>query len=227
MHPNSIYRHQSEQAALKLAAGRGFGVVTAQLETLFGAHVPFVVEGRALQLHLHRGNLLAKAAAANPVSVMMIVSLCDAYVSPQWYDLGPDQVPTWIYGAVHIHGTLRAMDDGMLEPLLIKLSSEFERRLAPKPEWRLDKVDDKAKQALMRAIQPFELTITHVQATDKFAQTKPGDALESLAKALPSSFGANVDQAIACVQHHAGLRSQESQGFQVSQGSQNSQGHIS
>lgn len=69
MHPNSIYRQQDDLDALGAATERGFGVVTAQLDTLFGAHVPFVQIGERLHLHFHRGNPLAKAATKDPVQV--------------------------------------------------------------------------------------------------------------------------------------------------------------
>ena len=208
MHPNSIYRRQPEAEALQAALDRGFGVVTAQLETLFGAHVPFIAgTDGTLHLHLHRGNALAKAASQAKVPVMLIVSLCDAYVSPDWYGLGPDQVPTWVYGAVHIHGTLSALPDAALEPMLANLSTEFEGRL-PKQPWTLEKMGEKAKQALMRAIQPFALTITSIESTDKFAQNKPAEALEALADAIPGAFGAQLDLVEQRVRHHQQQRQQ-------------------
>ena len=204
MHPNSIYHTLSETDALALAGQRGFGVVTAQLDILFGAHVPFVLDGEErLLLHLHRGNALAKAVRAEPLEVMVIVSLCDAYVSPEWYGLGPDQVPTWLYGAVHLHGLMQALPDQELEPLLGRLTEEFEGRLAPKPPWTLDKMGDAPKAALMRAIQPFEILLDGVEATDKFAQNKPPTALDALAERLPQSFGAGVDQVAERVQRAA------------------------
>jgi len=203
MHPNSIYRNQEETEALALAVGRGFGVVSAQLDSLFGAHVPFVLHGSDhLHLHLHRGNPLAKATSKQPISVMLIVSLCDAYVSPEWYGMGADQVPTWIYGAVHIYGMLHALPDNALEPMLATLSEEFETRLAPKKPWTLEKMSEKAKLGLMRAIQPFELSIERVESTDKFAQNKPIEALESLADQVDQSFGANLDAVEARIRHH-------------------------
>ena len=208
MHPNSTYRKQTDQEALELAEQRGFGVITAQLEGLFGAHVPFLVSGDRVHLHLNRANPLAKAAREQSTDVMLIVSLCDAYVSPEWYDMGPDQVPTWIYAAVHIHGTLRPLPDETLEPLLSKLSAKFEARLTPKMPWTLDKVSEKAKLGLMRAIQPFELEISEVEATDKFAQNKTVEALDHLAPFIAQdSFGANTDMAAARVAHHRDMKS--------------------
>ena len=204
MHPNSIYHSLGETDALALAGQRGFGVVTAQLDILFGAHVPFILDGEErLLLHLHRGNALAKAVRAEPLEVMVIVSLCDAYVSPEWYGLGPDQVPTWLYGAVHLHGLMQALPDQELEPLLMRLTEEYEGRLAPKPPWTLDKMGDAPKAALMRAIQPFEILLDGVEATDKFAQNKPPTALDALAERLPQSFGAGVDQVAERVQRAA------------------------
>ena len=207
MHPSSLYRSQAADEALALAATRGFGVVTAQLEGLFGAHVPFVLAGEdTLHLHLHRGNPLAKRGTQQDIDVMVIVSLCDAYVSPDWYNMGPDQVPTWVYGAVHIHGTLSALPDEALEPMLADLSAEFENRLDKTP-WTLAKMSDKPKQALMRAIQPFEVKVSAVEATDKFAQNKPAEALGHLGQHISSSLGANLGMVEQRIEAHRKAKS--------------------
>ena len=164
---------------------------------------------KKVSLHLQRVNPLAKAVTQDPTPVMLIVSLCDAYVSPKWYEMD-NQVPTWLYGAVHLHGTLHALDDASLEPLLIDLSDKFEQRLHPQKTWSFSKVSDKVKTGLMRAIQPFGFTIDRVEATDKFAQTKPAAALKSLASAVQSHsfvFGAHVDLVVERVRCHAHQKS--------------------
>ena len=48
MHPNASYREQPEQEVIALADRRGFGVLTAKLQTLFGVHVLFVVHEKSL-----------------------------------------------------------------------------------------------------------------------------------------------------------------------------------
>ena len=52
-------------------------------------------------------NALAKLADGTS-SWLMAVNGADAYVSPDWY-VSPDQVPTWLYQAVHLTGTVRTI----------------------------------------------------------------------------------------------------------------------
>ena len=53
--------------------------------------------------HVARHNPLASLADGT-ASWLMAVNGADAYVSPDWY-ASPDQVPTWLYQAVHLTGT--------------------------------------------------------------------------------------------------------------------------
>lgn len=206
MHPNSLFRQQDTAEALASAEARGFGVLTAQIDGLFGGHVPFYLKDDRAYLHLVRANPAARAATSAPLPALLIVSLCDAYVSPDWYGV-EDQVPTWNYGAVNLHGTLRALPDTQLEPLLAELSLRFESRLAPKPAWTMDKMSEKAKSGMMRAIQPFELVISRVESTDKFSQNKPPAVMETMVPQLEiQSFGHEVSQVADRVRHHLNLK---------------------
>lgn len=206
MHPNSLFRKEADSDSLARAEERGFGVLTVQLDTLFGAHVPFYLDGDRACLHLVRSNPVAKASRQGPQRALIVVSLCDAYVSPDWYG-AEDQVPTWNYGAVNLHGTIKALPDSQLEPVLAELSARFEARLAPKPAWTMEKMSKKAKTSMMRAIQPFELLIDRVEATDKFSQNKPLQVMETMVPQLEAqSFGHEVGQVAERVRAHMELK---------------------
>jgi len=58
---------------------------------------------RTPPFHVARNNPLAKLADGKS-QWLMAVTGADAYVSPDWY-VSPDQVPTWLYQAVHLTGT--------------------------------------------------------------------------------------------------------------------------
>ena len=51
--------------------------------------------------------------------------------------VSPDQVPTWLYQAVHLTGTVRKLSEHELGPHLDALSAKFENWLAPKPPWTI------------------------------------------------------------------------------------------
>ena len=57
--------------------------------------------------HVARHNPLVKLADGTS-SWLLAVNGADAYVSPDWY-VSPDQVPTWLYQAVHLTGTVRML----------------------------------------------------------------------------------------------------------------------
>jgi len=60
-------------------------------------------------------------------SWLLAVTGADAYVSPDWY-VSPDQVPTWLYEAVHLTGTVRTLsDDELAEQNSIRSAPSFGR----------------------------------------------------------------------------------------------------
>lgn len=195
MHPNPIYRGVDAARNLDFARERGFGVLTINGEDgPLAAHVPFVMaaEGGALAAHIVRSNPLWRALRAGPARALMAVSGPDGYVSPDWYGI-EDQVPTWNYVAVHLRGELRLLEESALAPHLEALSEGFERRLAPKPVWRMDKVAPEALARMMRMIAPVELRIESVEGTWKLAQNKPEAARLGAGDALAAGgFGQEV-----------------------------------
>ncbi len=84
--------------------------------------------GRAqMAFHVARHNPLVKMADGTS-SWLMAVTGADAYVSADWY-VSPDQVPTWLYQAVHLTGPVRKLSDNELGPHLDALSAQI-RKLA-------------------------------------------------------------------------------------------------
>ena len=185
MHPNPVFRREPRESALELARERGFGVFTvAGPEGVLAAHAPFVLnDERRVLAHLVRVNPLARHLGSGPVRALLIVSGPDGYVSPDWY--GESQlVPTWNYVAVHLRGELRLLDDMALRPILERLSETFEARLAPKPPWRTDKVDEGLLARMMRQIIPIEMSVDTVESTFKLNQNRSDSARAGAAAAL-------------------------------------------
>ena len=184
MHPNPVFRAEPCESALTFARERGFGALTvAAAGDVLAAHVPFVVDEGRIQAHLMRANPLARHLRDGPSDALLIVSGPDAYVSPDWYG-EPRMVPTWNYVAVHLRGKLRLLDDAALRSVLDRLSANFEARLAPKPPWKTDKVDDAVLAAKMRAIVPIEMSIEATDSTFKLNQNRSDTARAGAAAAL-------------------------------------------
>ena len=189
MHPNPAFRQTDADRNLTFARQRGFGVLTAAgPEGPLASHLPFVLsdDGSTAEMHLVRSTALTRAHDA-PMPALLAVSGPDGYVSPDWYDIGHDQVPTWNYVAVHLRGRLERLPDEALRGVLDRQTAAFEARLAPKKPWTIDKVPDEALARLMRQIVPFRLVIEDVQGTWKLNQNKPDEARLRAADAMAAS----------------------------------------
>lgn len=181
MHPSPPFRKVSRQANLTFASERGFGVLVlnpGDARDPLLSHIPFLLaeDGNFIHAHLSRANPILDILSEGEQRAVLSVSGPDGYISPDWYEIDPGQVPTWNYVAVHLQGWLRLRPADTLRDHLEALTAKFEERLLPKPPWRIDKVPERHLQALMRAIRPVELEIEEVDGTWKLNQNKPDAA---------------------------------------------------
>ncbi len=198
MHTNPAFRSASPEQNLAFARQRGFGILMLNGDAgPLASHIPFVlaVDGMSADLHLTRSNPIARAAL--PAAAMIAVSGPDAYVSPDWYGV-EDQVPTWNYIAVHLRGTLTALDVSVMKDHVDALSAVHENRLLPKKPWHSDKMSDGVMPRMMRMILPFRLTITSVSGTWKLGQNKAADVRARAEQALSAEASPGA-QAIAAL----------------------------
>jgi len=105
-------------------------------------------------------------------------------------------VPTWLYEAVHLSGPVRVIPGDHTRGHTERLSGTFEPWLAPKPEWKLDKVSDKRREMLLKAIVAVEMTIETIEGNFKLNQHKSDEDHVAVAKALASQDDPSA-QAIA------------------------------
>jgi transcriptional regulator len=183
MHPNAHFRWNDEAAVRGFVADIAFGTLFAY--TPDGprvAHVPVVVDGDRLLLHVANGNGITRHL--DGADVLFVVTGPDAYISPDWYGLGPDQVPTWNYIAVECEGRATRLDRAGLMAQIDALSADQEARLAPKPAWTRDKMDTGIADRMMGAITAFAIDVTAWRTTAKLSQNKPQAARLATADAL-------------------------------------------
>ncbi len=175
-------------ASLAFAQARGFGTVTAwDGHKPVASSLPFLLayadDGTPhAAFHVARNNPLAKLADGKS-QWLMAVTGADAYVSPDWY-VSPDQVPTWLYQAVHLTGTVRLLSDSELGPHLDALSARFESWLAPKPPWLVSKVTAGRLDALKKAIVGLVMAVDEVEGSFKLNQHKSDVDQVAIASAL-------------------------------------------
>jgi transcriptional regulator len=152
-------------ASLAFAEARGFGTVCAWEGTKpIASSLPFYLafaDDGTPQMKLADGTS----------SWLMAVNDADAYVSADWY-VSPDQVPTWLYQAVHLTGTVRKLSDHELGPHLDVLSAKFENWLAPKPPWMSSKMTAGRLAAMKQAIVGLVMTVEEIEGSFKLNQHK-------------------------------------------------------
>ena len=175
-------------ASLAFAAARGFGTVCAYdgAKPLASA-LPFCLEylndgTPTVAFHVARGNALA-ALADGKSNWLIAVNGADTYVSPHWY-ASPDQVPTWLYQAVHLTGIVRKLSDDELALQDDTLSAKFEDWLAPKPPWTSSKMTAGRLDAMKKAIMGLVMTVEGVEGSFKLNQHKSDADHVAIASAL-------------------------------------------
>jgi transcriptional regulator len=122
------------------------------------------------------GTLLGHIARANPHATALkngdtVTALFHGphgYVSPTWY-VAPG-VPTWNYAAVHVHGTVRRVDDTDAKWRIITgLTAQYETGSANpwNPELKKEQW-----WKLLDAIVGFEIDVTAIDAKFKLSQNR-------------------------------------------------------
>ncbi len=175
-------------ASLAFAQGRGFATVCAfdgnkPIASLLPFYLDYADDGTArAAFHVARHNPLV-ALADGTSFWLLAVSGADAYVSPDWY-VSPDQVPTWLYQAVHLTGMVRRLSDDELAVQLDTLSAKFEDWLAPKPPWKSSKMAAGRLDAMKKAIVGLVMTIEDIEGSFKLNQHKSDADHVAIASAL-------------------------------------------
>jgi transcriptional regulator len=185
-------------ASLAFAEARGFGLACAWDDGKpIASPLPFYLDNAAdgtaqALFHVARHNPLAKLADGTS-SWLLAVTGADAYVSPDWY-VSPDQVPTWLYQAVHLTGVVRPLSDDELALQIETLSAKFENWLLPKQPWTSAKMTAGRLDAMKKAIVGLRMTVAEVEGSFKLNQHKSGTDYAAVAGALDARSEAGAQQ---------------------------------
>ncbi|WP_076860714.1 FMN-binding negative transcriptional regulator [Bradyrhizobium mercantei] len=188
-------------ASLRFAEARGFGIACAcdggkPIASALPFYLSYAADGtpRAL-FHVARHNPLVKLADGG-VPWLLAVNGADAYVSADWY-VSPDQVPTWLYQAVHLTGPVRTLSGEELAVQIDALSAKFEDRLLPKKPWMSGKMTAARLDAMKKAIVGFEMTVEEVEGSFKLNQHKSEADFAAVGNALALQAEAGARQIAA------------------------------
>lgn len=189
MHTPPLFK-TDRAASLAFAEARGFGLVCAcDRGVPVASPVPFCIDYAGdgtprLAFHLARNNPLIELADGRN-HWLMAVTGADAYVSADWY-LSPDQVPTWLYQAVHLSGPVKVMPAQDLPEHLDRLSETFETRLLPKRPWTTAKMTAGRLRAMQNGIVGLVMTVDDIHGSFKLNQHKSDADHVAVANTLAS-----------------------------------------
>ena len=185
-------------ASLAFAEARGFGLACAwDGSKPVASPLPFYLTSAndgtpRAAFHVARHNPLIKLADGTS-RWMLAVNGADAYVSPDWY-ASPDQVPTWLYQAVHLSGPVRVMSENELAAQIEGLSAKFEERLLPKKPWLSSKMTAGRLEAMKKAIVGLEMTVEEVEGSLKLNQHKSETDFAAVAGSLAAQADPGAQQ---------------------------------
>jgi transcriptional regulator len=163
-------------ASLAFADARGFGIACAwDGQKPIASGLPFYLtyanDGTPqAAFHVARHNPLVRLADGS-TPWLLSVNGADAYVSADWY-VSPEQVPTWLYQAVHLTGPVRLLSEAELGVQIDTLSAKFEGRLAPKKPWTSGKMTSGRLDAMKKAIVGMVMTVEEIEGSFKLNQHK-------------------------------------------------------
>lgn len=92
----------------------------------------------------------------------------DGYISPRYYQDCTVNVPSWNYVAVHCTGTVTFAPPGDTDGILRSLVDQMEAT-AENP-WRIEDMSDEYFQRFRKAIVPFSISVSAVDAKFKLSQ---------------------------------------------------------
>ena len=177
-----------------LISAHPFGLLVTADGGMDASHIPFTVERQDNTL-IVMGHL----AAANPQcrlldggTALAIFSGPHAYIAPGWYTTQPS-VPTWDYAAVHLHGTLEAIDEGMAA------HGDMLDALAKGDPHSFDVRDlsEKYRSMMFKGIRAFRLRATRIEAQWKMSQNRSIEDRKGVIAGLQSQGLADVAAFVA------------------------------
>jgi transcriptional regulator len=196
---------ETDRARLLAAIGEirlGALVVGPRLDAV---HAPFLARERAaaegggliLEAHLARGNPVWRAAGDGAPAIVLFQGPA-AYVRPSWYPAKKETgkvVPTWLYVAVHVRGTVRAVHDpAWLRDHVARLSAAQE---AGRPEpWSVEDAPEDYLAAMIRGVVGIEIEAASVEGVWKLNQHHAAAARAGAEAGLAAS-AAPGDRAVA------------------------------
>ncbi len=123
---------------------------------------------------------------------MAIFHGADSYISPNWYPskaVDHQQVPTWNYETVQLHGTITFQRDEKSKRAVVgRLTKEFEGRTNGVGAWKMSDAPADYMTEKLTGIVAFEIQVNRVLAKSKFGQNKSATDYDNITKEMTLSY---------------------------------------
>lgn len=180
-----LYRAGNAEARDLVRAYPLATIITSSRETVEATQTPLFFESDAPDCntvigHIARINPQAEDVM-KPGQMLAVFNGPSAYVSPSWY-VEDEDVPTWIYQAVHLRGEIEPVVGADMRALMEDIIRLSERRIGG--AWQLDRISETDIARMMPRIVGFRLHITALTGISKMEQTRSVRNREGVAEAL-------------------------------------------
>ncbi|WP_421187512.1 FMN-binding negative transcriptional regulator [Aeromonas sanarellii] len=141
-------------------------------------HLPFELDAGeggqgVLRAHVARNNPLWQEVKDGD-EVLVIFRAAEGYISPNWYpgkQAHHQQVPTWNYAVVHVHGRIRVRDDARFVRRLLATLTRTQEAAEPRP-WKMADAPRDYLEAMVAAVVGIEIEIDRLVGKFKLSQNK-------------------------------------------------------
>jgi transcriptional regulator len=153
-------------------------LIAMTAQGLTANHLPlrshFSADGRGIvRGHIARANSLWRELKPD-AEVLAVFMGADSYISPRWYPSKQEHgkvVPTWNYATVHLHGSIRFIEDAAwLRDFVGSLTEVHEAGRADR--WQVSDAPADYIDAMLRAIVGLEIKVSRVVGKFKGSQNR-------------------------------------------------------
>lgn len=143
-------------------------------EKPIATHAPLLVEQAEneqiyLVGHIARVNPQWKTFADSE-EILAVFAGAHAYISPRWYDVPEQNVPTWNYQSIHAYGKPQIVEEkNALVEMLGRLIAKFE----PDTGYDLEIISPEIVDRLVKGIVGFRIAVSRFEAAFKLSQHRP------------------------------------------------------
>jgi len=181
------FRVHDHSDAIAFTRANPFAILVSSADDApFATHLPVFVEQKEDQLilrgHVAKANPHWRHLEQNP-ACMTIFHGPHAYVSASNY-VTRENVPTWNYGAVHVHGNARTFSSPEdLQGVLHQLIGTFEPAYAE--QW--GSLSESYRERMLSHIVGIEIAVTKIEAKFKLSQNRSKEEQTNVITSLEKS----------------------------------------